>query len=180
MFTPTIVLLVKTSPQLQLLAARGKCDITYLYESQLCISMKAQCNIVIMCLTFMLMNACILESWRLKRKRTRWIFPSFTARWRTVLLLLISWKRQSDTSQQSETEVTSKQVWHEWGFLLLRQSQNETALYGTMTKSIVCLSVRKEHLGNISFLSLYDRNHYCNLEMSVSAICVINLGTVRY
>ncbi len=41
MFTPTIVLLVKISPQLKLLAARGKCDITYLYESQLRISMKA-------------------------------------------------------------------------------------------------------------------------------------------
>ncbi len=28
LFTPTIVLLVKNSQQLQLLAARGKCDIT--------------------------------------------------------------------------------------------------------------------------------------------------------
>lgn len=88
LFTPTIVLLVKISQQLQLLAARGKCVITWVW---FCMYMM-QCNIVIMCLTFMLMNACILESWRLRRKRTSWIFPSFTARWRTVLLLLISWK----------------------------------------------------------------------------------------
>lgn len=58
-------------------------------------------------------------------------------------------------------------------------SENETALYGTMTKSFVCLSVRKEHLGNILFLFLYDRNRYRNLEMSVS-VSVTNLGTGRY
>lgn len=42
----------------------------------------------------MLIKACVSGSGHFRKKFTSWILPSFTARWRAVLLLLISWERR--------------------------------------------------------------------------------------
>lgn len=53
-------------------------------------------------LTFMLTKSLMLSRGVFSRWRTSWMFPSFTARWRTVLLLLISWKQRKTLYETSK------------------------------------------------------------------------------